>query len=172
VWKADFSENNFQRILYLPQKCHLDIYIAYSGTPLAPPPTGQHSIGRVSDQIGMESYSRHRGKEQAYSMLRCTSNSISIELGSSWWNYRRQQWKAWNEGCGCISNMFGKLKNGFFTELWDCVLYRFDAAAKLQQSASESLNTVVKTLLPPQEFLLDLRGQFDNFEEWGKRKNC
>jgi len=64
------------------------------------------------------------------------------------------------------------LKNGFFTELWDCVLYRFDAAAKLQQSASVSLNTVVKTLLPPQEFLLDLRGQFDNFEEWGKRKNC
>ena len=42
-----------------------------------------------------------------------------------------------------ISNMFGKFKNGFITELWDCVLPRFDAAAKVLQSASVSLNNVV-----------------------------
>jgi len=47
VWKAEFPENNFQRKFYLPQKCHLDIYIC-SGTPLARPPTGLHWIGRIS----------------------------------------------------------------------------------------------------------------------------
>jgi len=30
-----------------------------------------------------------------------------------------------------ISNMFGKCKIGFFTELWDCVPSRFYAADKL-----------------------------------------
>jgi len=52
--------------------------------------------------------------------------------------------------------MFGKLKNGFITELWDYVLPRFDAATKLLQSASVSLNTVVKTLMSLKEFLLHL----------------
>jgi len=39
--------------------------------------------------------------------------------------------------------MFEKLEYVFFTELWDCVLSRFDAAAKLLQRASVSLNAVV-----------------------------
>jgi len=59
----------------------------------------------------------------------------------------------------------------FVTERWDCVLYRFDAAAKLPESASVSLNTVYKTLLPLKEVLLTLGGHFNNYEELGKTKN-
>ena len=54
VWKADFSEINFERKFYLSEKCHLDIRI-YSGTPLARPPTGRHSTGRFS----LAGWSRH-----------------------------------------------------------------------------------------------------------------
>ena len=62
------------------------------------------------------------------------------------------------------------LKNGFITELWDCVLSRFDAAAKLLQSASLSLNTVVKMLLSSKRIFTSLTRQFDNYEALGKNK--
>jgi len=46
VWKADISENILnEKFIYL--KNVIWIYI-YSGTALARPPTGWHSIGRVS----------------------------------------------------------------------------------------------------------------------------
>jgi len=65
--------------------------------------------------------------------------------------------------------MYGKLENVFITELYDCVLSRFDAAAKLLLSASQSLNTIVKAPLSLKEFVLHLR-ELDNFKELGKKK--
>jgi len=42
-----------------------------------------------------------------------------------------------------ISNIFQTITNGLIAEHGHCVLPRFDAKAKLLQSASKSLNTVV-----------------------------
>ena len=43
-----------------------------------------------------------------------------------------------------LSNTFDKLETGILTEIWDCLLSRFDAANKILQSATMSLNTVVE----------------------------
>jgi len=46
IWKADFSWTIIYREFSLAKKYHLDIYVQW--IPVARPPTGQHSIGRVS----------------------------------------------------------------------------------------------------------------------------
>ena len=48
--KIIFKEN----FVYL--KCHLDIYIIYSGTPVARPPAGRLSIGHVSGAVMVASH--------------------------------------------------------------------------------------------------------------------
>ena len=71
-----------------------------------------------------------------------------------------------------LTNQFAKLETAIMTEMWDCILTRFNAASKSLQDDNMDLNTALKELNSLKIFVLSLRNRFDEFEESGvKRSN-
>ena len=66
-----------------------------------------------------------------------------------------------------LTNQFANLETAIMTEMWDCILTRFNATSKSLQDDNMDLNTALKVLKSLKIFVLSLRNRFDEFEESG-----
>ena len=64
-----------------------------------------------------------------------------------------------------LATAFSNLETAVMTEVWDCILTRFNATSKSLQDSCVDLNTAFKDLKSLKSFVMSLRERFDEFEE-------